>query len=285
MGVIILGMNSLLLLHSRRAMAESILISLLLLLLWRFSKPYSTRNTIWIAILLGLMIQTKQLGLPILVTSVLVLVFQGIRKRGWKSLLHSILIPVGSVLLLMYILNPVMWQDPIRVAPMMIAQRQLVSQNQLNTFSALNGNLALNTPASRILAVLAQTFFAPPAFFDIGNYSIAQDSAISSYAGNILNTFFSGWIWGGAFLIFTISGLILYGKTFIRQKKEIPVIVTIALLIGLVQFVVYSSYLTIGFQRYYLIFIPMALLISIFGIHQIQTKNSSGVLNKDGFIK
>ncbi len=283
-GVVLLAMNSLLLLHMRRAMAESLFISLFLLLLWRLSKPFSIRNTLWVSIFLGLLLQAKQLGLPILVMSILILSWLGIRKTGWKSLLPAVLIPVGSVLILTYLLNPVMWQDPIRVAPLMLAQRQLVSQNQLDAFSAINGNLALNTPVSRILAVLAQTYFAPPAFFDVGNYSIALKSMIGTYSSTGLNLFFSGWIWGSILLILTIAGFILYGMTLLRHQREIPPIVPIVLLIGLAQFVVYAYYLTIGFQRYYLVFIPISLVVSIFGIHHVIQKNSLGI-KEDGFIK
>jgi phosphotransferase system glucose/maltose/N-acetylglucosamine-specific IIC component len=41
----------------------------------------------------------------------------------------------------------------------------------------------------------------------------------------------------------------------------------ITIWMGLAQFIGYILFLPIGFQRYYLVFIPLSLLIFIYGIH------------------
>ncbi len=274
-GVAFLAINSLILLHTRRAMAEPLFITIFLLLIWRLSKPFSIGNIIWISILLGLFLQAKQLALPLVVAVMTILLWKGWQKLGWRSLHHTLLLPAGCILLFLYISNPVMWKDPVQVAPIMLEQRQMVSQNQLEVFRSAGSNLALTTPAERVIAMVAHTYLAPPAYYDIANYRESLAAGIASYSKNPLNLVLSGWIWGGIFLTLTLTSLILFGIRLFRRPSSQPEIVAISIWMGFVQFAGYFLFLPLGFQRYYLVFIPLSLLMCIYGIQQIFPKDTS----------
>jgi hypothetical protein len=250
-------------------MAEALLLSLFLILLWRLSKSFSIRNTIWVSILVGLLLQTKQLILPIAVASILILVWDGIKKSGWRSILVTILIPVLIITTLFFSLNPVMWSNPIQTAPIMLSQRQMVSQDQLETFTSINSSLALTTPLSRFAAILAQSYFAGPAFFDVGNYQDPLKTVIDLYSVNLIHRFFSGWIWGAIFLILTVLGILVVFNQWLRHGETIPKIVAGGLWVGFWQLAASVVFLTLGFQRYYLVFIPLSLVFCLYGIEQI----------------
>jgi len=275
-GVALLALNSLILLHTRRAMAEPLFLTIFLLLLWRLSKPFSLSNTIWISILLGLFLQAKQLALPTIAAVMVILLWKGWQKSGWRSLIHTLLIPSGCVLLFLFISNPVMWKDPIQVAPIMLEQRQLVSQDQLQAFRAAGSSLALDTSSDRAIAMVAHVYFSPPVFDDIANYRESLSAGIASYSKNPLHLVLSGWIWGGIFLTLTLTSLILFGIRLFRRPSSQPEIVAISIWMGLVQFAGYILFLPVGFQRYYLVFIPLALLLCMYGIQQIFPKDTPG---------
>jgi hypothetical protein len=268
-GVCILAVNSLILLHTRRAMAESILLSLFLLILWRLTWPYSLRNLIWISILSGLLVQTKQLSLPLVAASILAVAWQGFRKSGWKTLPASLFLPVFAIVLFWFALNPVMWKNPIQVAPVMVRERQALSQEQVFIFSSMNSGLAFQSPLARFTGILAQTFFAHPAYFDVGNYTNQLQPSIIRYEQNPFNLLLSGGIWGGLFLILVVLSLIFWITDWIKRKTPPPPIVITSIWLGFIHVIAFISFGMIGFQRYYLLFIPLALLPCIHRIQKI----------------
>ena len=102
--------------------------------------------------------------------------------------------------------NPVAWKDPFSVIALQIQNRVEFSRAQAADYLALSSPLAANTFRARLISWLANTFFAQPAFFDVGNYVTSLLPQIKMYQSNFLNGLFSGWINGVILLFLSLFG-------------------------------------------------------------------------------
>ena len=183
---VVLGMNAIFLVHTRRAMAEGLSFctlfrSLFILIIRKPEKAF------FIGILAGLAFQAKQTTLPILFVPVIIWIINGIKCNQKLLILWKILVFCGAIFITYYVLNPVAWKDPFHVAVLQIQHRLAFSQAQAAEYQAISSSLAVTTFPSKLAAWLANTFFATPAFYDIGNYSKELAQAILIYGSNILH--------------------------------------------------------------------------------------------------
>ena len=125
-----LAFHPLVLLHTRRAMAEGLLFSLTLFLLWATLTKPSKFKTIVSILLIGLIFQVKQTSLPYLIAAGILLVFHRWKSSGWKQAVITLAGICLSLTLSTFILNPVMWEQPVQVAQEMISQRLTFSFEQ-----------------------------------------------------------------------------------------------------------------------------------------------------------
>jgi hypothetical protein len=261
-------MNSILLVHTRRAMAEGLQLSLILILLYLIlTKPNLFTKTLTILVT-ALLIQTKQLAIPIVAAFFLVFLLRLYHSRGWKSALRWTLVTVGIVFALHYILNPILRTDPFEITIQMFRKRMEFSNWMLADFTKLGSGLALGTPALRFLGMLAQTFFAPIAYLDTGNYVQNVLPEISRYEANPFNILFTtSWIHILLFILF-LAGLVSGIIDWIRTKSELLLILLLTT-VGMIVF--YTAIISIGFQRYYVQFLPFVYIwIGLF-LHKILT--------------
>lgn len=276
MGVLLLAFHAGLLLHSRRAMAEPLLLALYLFIIWRFLKPYSNTNLILISIGLGLLLQTKQTSAPMLLSTVVFLIFSGWQTSRWKGVFKSILIPLGIIAFLFFALNPIMWKDPFHVIGLMLKERILFSQTQYAQLLETGSGLAFPTIPDRLIGTLAQVYFAPPAFFDVGNYARQMETSINVYQSNTIHTLFSGWLWGGWIFFASSAALILSTYQIIVRKISWNSPQWKIIIISSIHLIFYVAFLNIGFQRYYLPFFPLIILLIIFSLNSIHWKRKQG---------
>lgn len=274
--VILMALQASFLLHTRRAMAEPLLLALYLFIIWFLFKPFSNSNLIYLSICLGLLFQTKQTSVPLIISIWLIVIITGWRNSSWRGFLKALFIPVSLIAFCHFALNPIMWKDPVRVIGIMLQERLMFSQEQFSQLLQAGSGLALPTALDRIVGLVAQIFFAPPAYFDIGNYAVQLENSISAYRENIFNTLLSGWLWGG--LLFIAVSFALTMTPLLWQKGKIswlsPQVTTIIMLIFHVLF--YLIALNIGFQRYYLPILPLLFLLIALNFSLIKLKKKQG---------
>lgn len=252
---LVLGCNPLVLLHTRRAMAEGWMFSLAVVLIWIvFSKP---RGWVWWYALAvcGISLQSKQITAPLIAAAGLALVWEAWRTGQWKAAGKTILGLAGAAVLGFYVLNPILWADPLRVLPRMLNDRLAFSQAQSVEYAREGSGLALTSASMRFAGILAQSAFAPPAYSDVGNYNTELEPAVKEYERNPIHTLLGGWIWGAALLIAVLTGMVFSILRAIRRKADSTVGWLWVLSLLLIGF--FTAFISIGFQRYYLLFLPV----------------------------
>jgi hypothetical protein len=259
--VIYFAFNSLLLLHSRRAMAEGILIFFLLLSLYSLlSLP---KKWLWLsAIPISFAINSKQSLFFLIPIAILLILINNVSNI--KILLFQIILFSCLVLSIYYISNPITWKNPIYVIKLMVSHREELSKNQVDAINSVTPEFITNSFSEKIIAFIGQSFILPPAPQDISNYQSNLENSIQTYFNNpihrgLLRNLYIGMI---IFLI-TVWG-------FIRSFLKLPIDLKIIFSFGYLFFIIETLlYLNIPFQRYYLPSIPFMIIFSIFGVDQL----------------
>ena len=144
LGTVLLISNSVILLHTRRAMSESGLLFFLgmsLLAIFKLPKKYLFLSAIPIA--LG--INCKLSLLPLIFIAIIMIFYQ-FREANWKKILLPSAYFFIIILSITYFLNPVMWKEPIKVGNIMVAQRSELTQNQIEAIGTVAPQFILKNP-------------------------------------------------------------------------------------------------------------------------------------------
>ncbi len=260
LSVLLFSLNSLLLLHTRRAMAESSLIFFLTLSLYLLLKL--PKKIIFLsAIPIGFAINSKQI-LIFLVLVGLLLFFYYFFKEPNKLITQTIFFSIIIVSIFM-LFNPILWNNPLKAFDAMIKERSLLTQNQEFSIEAVSPTSITDTIPKKIVAWIAQIYILPPSPQEIANY---QDALNVSFVNYLKSPFQKGLFRN--LLLGTLSFLFfLYG--FIRAiinftiKEKIIFVSTFLLFFLEILFL-----FKIPFQRYFLPAIPLSILFESYGIFQ-----------------
>ena len=258
---IFFSFNALILLHTRRAMAEGALIFFLLLSLYSFNKI--PPKWIWLAAIpVSLAINAKQnLIFLVLIGIILIFYYHGAKL---KYLIINLGLFVVSLFGVWYCFNPIAWKEPLIVAKLMITQRRELSSEQFNAIESVTPEFALKTVNGKLIALVAQSFILPPAPQDVSNYETNLEFSIKEYFQNPLHRgLFRNFIGGTFIMLFTLVGL---GWSFFVFPKKTIIIISLSYLLLVFEIIVFIN---IPFQRYYLPLIPFNIIFSVFGIVQL----------------
>ena len=265
--ITLLSFNALFLLHSRRAMAEGIQVFLYICVVYLLiQKP---NNVILIGITAGLSFQAKQSSLPLLVVPVILWGFQAINNHNIMTFLKRTLLYGGLIIITHLLLNPIVWKDPLHIMYMQIYDRILFSQVQADQYSSIGSSLAVSGFTSSLISWLANSFFAQPAFFDVGNYVVELTPAIDYYNSLFINNIFSGWLNGIIVFFLAMFGFITFLIGLIRRQISYSDPLFALFLISLLQTVFSLFFLPVAFQRYYLISIVLAYFWAGLGLFRV----------------
>ncbi len=263
LGTILLLSNSVILLHTRRAMSESGLLFFLglsLSAIFKLPKKYLFLSAIPIA--LG--INCKLSLLPLIVIA-LIMFFYQFREADRKNILLPIAYFCLIFLSITYLLNPVMWKEPIKVGKIMVAQRSRLTQNQIEAIEAVAPQFILKNPNEKIVGLIAQTFVTKPAIQDIDNYHSELKLQIDKYLSNFLYTGYGRLLIPG--FIYLI--LCLFGFITKIPGNQLVIIFKIAFMLFFIELLLFFS---IPFQRYYLPLYPFVSIFASSGVFSIINK-------------
>ncbi len=260
LSVLLFSLNSLLLLHTRRAMAESSLIFFLTLSLYLLLKL--PKKIIFLsAIPIGFAINSKQI-LIFLVLVGLLLFFYYFFKETNKLITQTIFFSIIIVSIFM-LFNPILWNNPLKAFDAMIKERSLLTQNQEFSIEAVSPTSITDTIPKKIVAWIAQIYILPPSPQEIANY---QDALNVSFVNYLKSPFQKGLFRN--LLLGTLSFLFfLYG--FIRAIINFTIKEKIIFVSAFLLFFLEILFLfKIPFQRYFLPAIPLSILFESYGIFQ-----------------
>lgn len=269
---LLFSFNSLLLLHTRRAMAESGMIFFLLLSLLALIKiPKKWGFLVSIPIVFA--INTKQTLLFLIPLALIIFIYYF--KKQWRTL--GLQLGLFSIILVsvFYILNPIMWKEPVKVVLQMLESRRELSQEQAAAIGSVTPEFLTNSPSEKITAFIAQIFILEPTPQDISNYQDEINPSIKNYFINPLHKGLIRNLLGGTFyfLLFIFG---FYQSFYFLDTKHKLIFVS-----GTIMFCLEILFLlAIPFQRYYLTAIPFTIIFSMIGIKQIIVHFKSSQLFK-----
>jgi 4-amino-4-deoxy-L-arabinose transferase-like glycosyltransferase len=263
LNLILLAINALALLHTRRAMAESALLAGALFTLWGVVSW--ERRRFWLALPAALAFNAKYSALPLALIGLAAVLwdFPSRRIPVRIKLLHSGLYAVIFIGITA-LLNPFFWRAPVPALQEAFAQRTALIQAQSEEFSKTGERFILDTPVEKGVALLAKLFFAPPAIHDVENYVEDLAPTTEKYLANPLHHLLTGWVGGTLVLLLTLAGLVMLSFRICRDRSawRAGILLVLAFLLQLGGIL---TMIRFPFQRYYLPLIPyITILVAYF---------------------
>lgn len=238
LAMLLLAAHPLVLLHGRRAMAEGVLLTATCCVLWALA--LAPRHPAWAGLATALALSAKQSLLPL----------AGVLALAWcwpvrQETLKRLAVWGLASALAFAVLNPLYWRDPVGALVAAAQARQQFSVAQGETVRRLAPEQALASLTEKSTVWLAQAFFLPPAFYDVGNYvadTTAQTTAYQARLGHM------GWGVVG-------SGVLLTWQVGRRARAAQPVWMLWGVTVGLIGVVVIPA--SVIYQRYTLAVVPV----------------------------
>lgn len=212
LAALLFGLNALVLLHDRRAMAEAVLTFGVLFALWSFIA--GNRRPWLVGLGLAVAFNAKQTGLALLPAGLLAVALpepdsQPAKIPSWLRLVSAwtqLLLVFGLVT---WLLNPFLWRQPVQAIQAAISERQDLLKGQIADQKRLTPDVALDSPSRRLAALLANLYFAPPAFAEAGNYSEQTRAAEQAYLAIPAHNLLRGLLGGSVIFASNLVGIAL----------------------------------------------------------------------------
>ena len=268
--VLLFGINSLVLLHGRRAMAEGSLIfgtSLAILgLLEAGERPWLTG--VGVAVALSSKLSAGAL-LPIGLIAVL---WPGEKSkedlgpRIRRGITYSIV-----VILITLILNPILWANPVGGISRIWNSRVDFAERQKEIIESFSPGQLLETPTQRFAGMLVMLYIRPPQTSEVANYIEQTESDEEAYLAHPLNTLTSGIIVGSLTMLLTTIGIGSASLELIGSDAEKKRKVALLILGTFGQVIAILAVNAIPFQRYYLPLLPFILIWMAIALRAVPT--------------
>ncbi|MHB0988127.1 MAG: ArnT family glycosyltransferase [Bellilinea sp.] len=261
--------NALILLHTRRAMAEGLLVMGVFFSLWALT---SWKKHLWLsAIPLALAFNAKYSAAPLVLVGIGAILWKsGENRMPWRQKwirLAGFLALFGGITLL---LNPFLWAHPFQALTAALNARVDFMAAQSADYFSTDTPLAPATFLQSLLAMTVQLFFTPPASAEVANYLPQTQIFIDRYLANPFNSLLRSFAGGGVQLGLVFLGLAAmvrgtFGKTANQNKQELVLFLG-ALLFETIFMLVTTN---VAFQRYYMVLVPMVVLTGSLGISSL----------------
>jgi 4-amino-4-deoxy-L-arabinose transferase-like glycosyltransferase len=253
LALVALAGNALVLLHTRRAMAESDLLFTTLLALWGL---IFLQKRAWLAAIpVALALAAKQTSLALVLTGLVWITIQFRREK--RILLQNLSLFLAILLAITFLINPFLWSRPVDAALASFVARQDLTTRQVNEFQQSIPSLVLNTVPERALGMIANLYFTPLQFNEVGNYLAQTQSTEAAYLANPLNTLLRSFPAGMILFFLSIAGFIFacikIVKNGLTAEPGLSILILTTVLISL------TIILTIplSFQRYIIPLVPL----------------------------
>lgn len=276
MALILFSTHPLILLHTRRAMAEGVLIFTLLLVLYALFA--ADRFPFLAGLAIGLAVNAKH--------SAGLLLPAGLAAAGWitypvphrlrKIIVNLLLFGLGLGLLIV-LLNPFLWRTPVQAVQAAVSYRQDLVSRQVADFRGIAPSQVLSSPSQRVAVALAQLYIAPSVFSEAGNYTQFTSPAESEYSASTVNHLGRGPLMAGIIMGFTLIGVVGFsrrlflGTTSARRQAALLLLAFALTSAGIILLV------PLAWQRYYVPLIPFLDLFAGYGV-TLGIKTSRGII-------
>jgi hypothetical protein len=267
---LLLASNTLVLLHTRRAMAEGGLVFTVTLTMWVLVKA---RKRPWLAAIpAALAFCAKQSLLALAPVGILAVLWplaqepvKLTRNRSIRLFSQSLLF--GAIFIVIVVsLNPFLWAEPVPAFQAAMRSRQALASAQVGDRT----EQALNTPGRRIISLVGSLYLTPPMIAETSNYLANTRAAETAYLANPLHTLFRTIPGGGLLLMIGLSGFILCGLRVVKPGEPARHGLILLLAATLLQSLALLVLIPLPWQRYYLPVVPFACLWTAYGANPIK---------------
>lgn len=257
--ILALGTNALVLLHTRRAMAEGPLLFGVSAVI--ASWLIAPRRP-WLAgLAMALAFGAKQSTLALLPVGLLAAAWvPGAEKIQWSRALKNLLQFLLVFLLLAGLLNPVAWRQPISAVWAAARARSELMRSQVSDTARLAPSQVLDNPVERSVALLGHLYLTPPAFAETENYREQTSGQVLAYLSKPWNHLFRDPLGAGIWLFFTLLGISMVPLGAMKEHNPRRRIVLLALAGTLCQALGLILMVPLPWQRYVIPMIPFVCL-------------------------
>ena len=246
-----LGLNPLILLHGRRAMAEPVLLFGIIFFLWAITQNHI--QPILVGIALALAFNAKQTGAILIPVGIIAVCMMPNDKLRLKNMLARSAVVLTVFMLSTLILNPYYWKSPFNAFQFGIQLRSQVLALQIADY--IQGS----TPnlISSLFNLVSNLFISSPAYFETTKYLDPLAGQIKFYQGVIPHIWGRDLISGSLLFALVLSGLFVVIKRFPlfpkskQQKILLWFLASVSLTIGIL------FALPIPWQRYVIPLLPL----------------------------
>jgi len=257
--------NALVLLHTRRAMAESLTF---FLVIWLIYILYQKRHSpVILGLAAGLAFCAKQSTVIWILAAFACILFGSYSFADtFKRKITNLFICAGAFILVVLLLNPFLWKYPFSAFQRAYTLRQDLVSRQFADISRVSPSSALHSPVQRVGALAANLFFTPPAIEDTTNYIDELSVSINRYNEDPVNSILRNIPGGFIVLVFTLLGV----YTAIRPGSKLHTRENLLLVLaGLTQFLFLASTIPLPFQRYVIPLAPTAIVFFAVGTSKL----------------
>ena len=213
--VLLLGLNPLILLHGRRAMAEPVLFLGVCFFLWAVTREKI--NPLMIGLSLAISINAKQSGIFLLPVGIIAVAINQTGVNRLRKMLTRIVIVAVVILGITFLLNPYFWITPFQALVTGINLRGDLVQAQINDY--LGGN-RLNI-FQRIFALIDNLYLSSPQYAEIDKYSPYIADQVENYQQCIAHTWGRGLLPASLQISLIISGIFMLIKRYTKYQEAV----------------------------------------------------------------
>lgn len=266
LAAILLASNSLILLHTRRAMAEGPLLFTITLSLWGLT--YLEKHPVWISIPTALAFCAKQSLAALSPVGLLAVLWQegAIAQKKYKSIVFQFLLYSSLSLLLIGLAYSFLWGDPIRAGMAALQARQDLASRQV----ADRPEQTLDSIPRKLAGMIANLYIVLPQFSETANYQDATRLSEEIYLSNPFHQLFRS-IPGGVIIIFlNLFGFLMAVYSAIKEIGRRRRQLVLLLLANLFQMTILFFMIPFPWQRYYMPLVPFVCLWTAYGINKLK---------------
>lgn len=252
LNIVFTALNALILMHTRRAMAESVLLFAVCWLILLLAKKESNPILLGLAAALAFNAKFTSAGLVLVI---LMAAWVNSKLPSWKMRLRNVLLCAVFILFITYILNPVAWKNPLQTVRAALEARSTLAAQQVETVSTVSPDLIMRTPSQRLAGWLVFLYISPPATADVANYLLDTQKTEEAYFANPVNNVFRGIVGGVVLLTLSLLGFALAAYQILSNKPKLQQF-GLLMVATLIAFLSLVAFIPLPFQRYAVMLIP-----------------------------